>query len=339
MPKSLLLNKHYEYFILKFLFLIPFLFNVHCNQVELSLAPPSEALPPLETTPPVQENRKQKLDLLIVIDNSLSMASRHKTLAEKLKGFSEKLDGIDYQIAVTTADSKEVQTSYRLYSKAWAQFILKIASIYVNPILLFIARYILFDYDSFDSIEPSSSIRYTPDGFGGKLIQFNGENFISPSTYNGENLILESLDRSSEAWCNDDNHDDNNPPPEICSSNYTEPIKVIRQFLRKKNTHNQGFLRDNSLLVALIITDEDLTEFEHKNKNITTQLQWIKDIKPQFKAYGITAQKEDIHNCQANWSGITSTKIQEFIKLSGGKHHSICNNSYTSIFDSIVKDL
>lgn len=44
------------------------------------------------------------VDILFVLDNSTSMASEHRNLAEKINGFLEIVDGLNYHIALTTTD-------------------------------------------------------------------------------------------------------------------------------------------------------------------------------------------------------------------------------------------
>lgn len=288
------------------LLLLLCLSTINCSKITFSAIEQddiTDSEPPITDPPIVFPPANRKLDILIVIDNSSSMLPEHSVIGDRLRGFSDKLkaQSIDYKIAVTTTDAR-VETALRLFFPK----------------------------------------EQTPRGFGGKALSFNGHNFVSSSTSNGENLILSSLDRSLEASCgtsdigSGENWQEDSTNPEVCSTDYEEPIKVIKQFLQQKDTVNLGFLRDNVALVALIITDEDLESFEDKNMNMAQQLESIRALKSNFKAYGIIAQERDISRCQANWSGGTSQKVQEFITLSGGTHRSICDSDYTPIFDQIM---
>ncbi|MBE8222080.1 MAG: hypothetical protein HAW60_05045 [Bdellovibrionales bacterium] len=276
--------------------------TINCSKITFSAIDEdnitgSEPHQPADPSNPVSK----KLDILIVIDNSSSMLQEHSVIHDKLLGFNRKLKskGLDYRMAVTTTDAREVNSLTKLQ---------------------------------------------TPRGFGGKVISFKGKNFVSSSTYNPEELVLASLDRSLEASCGTADLDDNDywledeSDPEICSTDYEEPVKVIKQFLKQKDTANSGFLRSGVPLVALIITDEDIESFDDKNMNMSQQLASIKILKSNFKAYGIIAQEGDIARCNANWSGNVSQKVEEFISLSGGKHNSICDANYVSIFEQIAKD-
>lgn len=297
-------------FISKILLLLLCLGTVNCSKITFSAIkgddlggsePATETPPVVIVLPPVQK----KLDILIVMDNSSSMLPEHSMIEYKLRGFTNKLKakGIDYRIAVTTTDARKEVKAEILKSK-----------------------------------------EQTPRGFGGKAISFDGFNFISSATPNGESLILSSLDRSLEASCgtadidNEQYWQEDAVGPEVCSTDYEEPIKVIKQFLEQKDTVNAGFLQSNTPLVALIITDEDIESFEDKNMNMAQELAAVRALKTNFTAYGIIAQERDIEKCQANWSGNTSRKVQKFIHLSGGAHQSICDNDYTSIFNKIAND-
>lgn len=293
-----------KHFISTAILLIFYLSTINCSKINFKAVDQTDTdgSGPEIPFPPIFTGPVSKLDILFVIDNSLSMVSEHQAIAKKLAGFTKKLAGINYQIAVTTTDSR-VSMSEDL----------------------------------------ALPVQQTPRGFGGKAVSFNGQNFISPSTPNGENLILASLDRSLEASC-DANADkeywgEEPSPVELCSSSSERPIKVIKQFIKQKETANAGFLRDGVALAVVIITDEDATFFNRKNKSIAKKLKAIRLLKPKFKAYGIITEKHDLEKCQSNWSGHTSVKVQKFIKLSGGFHNSICDTNYTSLFDKITKSL
>jgi hypothetical protein len=47
---------------------------------------------------------KTQADILVVIDNSLSMAPEQKNMAERFKDFTQSLSGLDWQLAITTTD-------------------------------------------------------------------------------------------------------------------------------------------------------------------------------------------------------------------------------------------
>lgn len=288
-------------FISRVLLLILGFTTVHCSKITFKVKESGAKTPVIIPPPGIIQNKK--LDLLIVIDNSSSMLPEHPQMAEKLKGILNKLKSVDYRVAVTTTDAR-------------AHFASGLFS-------------------------PRTPM---PLGFGGKALNFNGQTFISASTVDAEKILLASLDRSLEAACGtaDDSADYWENPilaPEVCSSSEEEPTKVIYQFLRQKNTVNLGFLRPDASFVALIITDEDIDAVSGKSIDVSLDLNSIKLLRPEFKAYGVIAEASDVYRCQANWSGEVSIEVQKFITLSGGSHISICDDSYTSILDSIVSNL
>ncbi|MBE8162879.1 MAG: hypothetical protein HAW63_02710 [Bdellovibrionaceae bacterium] len=289
--------------------------TIHCSKISFNAIDQgsTDGSTPVVEPPVPPQPARPKLDLLIVMDNSSSMLDTHAIIESKLIGFTEQLEArnIDYRIAVTTTDARTD------VAKEFAQ-------------------------------TNGTNLTKTPRGFGGKILSFNKSNFISNDTVDGESLVLSSLDRSLEASCGtldtgeSDYWKDDVAEPEVCSTDWEEPTKVIKQFLKQKNTVNAGFLRSNVPLVALIITDEDIDDSTGKgiNLNMAEELSSIRALRSNFKAYGIIAQEQDVSRCQANWSGETSQKVGEFITLSGGVHHSICDSDdYTSIFDEIAASL
>lgn len=57
-------------------------------------------------------------DILFIVDNSGSMSSEHQNMAAKINGFLNEVQGLDYHVAVTTTDTKnltDLGTDGRLY--------------------------------------------------------------------------------------------------------------------------------------------------------------------------------------------------------------------------------
>ncbi len=79
--------------------------NVSTQKVEWSVTPLHKL---------VQSNFKvndyNKVDILFVIDNSGSMAYEQKSMADRVRNFMKIIDGLDWQIAVTTTDARDTQS-------------------------------------------------------------------------------------------------------------------------------------------------------------------------------------------------------------------------------------
>ncbi len=92
-------------------------------------APPATLPPvvePLKIEPPappefIKINRQakikieaqQKVDVLFVDDNSKSMMSTQRQMAQKFNNFIDTLDGLDWQVAITTTDVEQYQNDMR----------------------------------------------------------------------------------------------------------------------------------------------------------------------------------------------------------------------------------
>ncbi|MCK6598726.1 MAG: hypothetical protein L6Q37_10210, partial [Bdellovibrionaceae bacterium] len=54
------------------------------------------------------ENDYRKIDILFVIDNSGSMEYEQKSMAQRTSQFLTLLHGLDFQIAITTTDPRNI---------------------------------------------------------------------------------------------------------------------------------------------------------------------------------------------------------------------------------------
>lgn len=57
-----------------------------------------------------------KADILVVADNSASMADDHKNMAEKMGEFFEEMEGLDWRLGVITTDQKKEKGSLKRFS-------------------------------------------------------------------------------------------------------------------------------------------------------------------------------------------------------------------------------
>ncbi len=62
---------------------------------------------------------KKPLDILFVIDNSGSMTAYQQNMGERISGFLDHLEGLDWQIAVTSTDPNEITRDRRGHRVSW----------------------------------------------------------------------------------------------------------------------------------------------------------------------------------------------------------------------------
>lgn len=324
-----------------------------CNELNFSESLSAGPTPPEPPTPepptPEPPVVSPQLDVLVVIDNSLSMSSKLLAMEEKLQGFTKELGGLDWRLGITTVDSREHESSF---------------------------------FDSGDA--PIS----TPGGFGGKLVSFDGNRkFISSGDSDAEKKILSQLNRYDEAFCGSveedsgdydyiDHLEDDSGGEVFCSSSEPEPLKVITQFVDQLDDANSGFLRSRARLAIVIITDSDEIAPEHFHHEIyeDERASWDESLSfpvtepsavvsklrrafsfKDFAVYGIVAEESDFHlvtgddedaaisgehdlqmaGCQPNWSGIRSVRVGRLVKLTNGRQQSICDKNYLEVFRQI----
>ena len=61
----------------------------------------------------IQNGKPAKLDILVVVDNSRSMAKAQQNMAEKMGSFIDQLSQVDWQLAVTNTDLKSKKYAMR----------------------------------------------------------------------------------------------------------------------------------------------------------------------------------------------------------------------------------
>jgi hypothetical protein len=65
---------------------------------------PTPAPTPVRATEYFSQNSAAKVDILVVNDNSYSMANQQRRMADRFSAFTGNLNGIDYQMGMTTTD-------------------------------------------------------------------------------------------------------------------------------------------------------------------------------------------------------------------------------------------
>lgn len=247
-----------------------------------------------------QPGTQKALDILILIDNSSSMISEHRSMDQKMANFISQLKGVNYRLAVTTTDNRQKAWINGRYTDTPDGFGGKLVS--------FFGERNFVDGDSFRA--------------EGKVIK------ALDRSSEAECFDEETQERE-EIWDIGDQE-----LPELCSTDRVEPLKVVESFL----SSSSDFLRGSSEFVVLIITDEDIHDLE--NQDISASLARIRSIRPDFKAYGVVTEEADLSatRCQSNWSGKTSDGVRQLVNLSGGSFISICESDYGLVFNQIAED-
>ena len=200
------------------------------------VSPPVECPPPIVTqdTPVrVAQNVKNKVDILFVIDNSPSMTPKQKELKNQFPGFMDKLD---------------------TFSPAWYHIGVVTSDLGAGPMSL-------------------GNNACVPGGQGGKLQALPA---VSASLTNCSHVGNDTKSGMSANYIdyNQITHTNNLPTGQDVKTTFTcmasvgdtgcgfehqleSAFRALKQDNADTATANQGFLRDDALLVVVFVTDED----------------------------------------------------------------------------------
>ena len=214
---------------------------------------------------------RRKLDIVFVVDNSISMYEMQKNLSKRLNSFLSSLGSVDWRIGVITTDMRKQDALYQ----------------------------------------------------EGRLIEISSQNkFIDSSMTNYNKLFKQTIKRREHG------------------SSYEYPITALLKSMEKKEDDNQGFFREGSYVVAILLTNEDeykdstvepsdLVTFFNENMNLHNGL----------RVYGISIIPDDEECLKQQDSGSGyGIKVAELVRLTGGKNISICSENYGPGLQGISTD-
>ena len=170
------------------------------------------------------------------------------------------------------------------------------------------------------------------------IINFKNTNDHILTNQNSDfnNLFIKTINRP-ESGCDFD-----------CASSDEQPLKAIKMAIQSEHTSNQGFFREDSSFVAIVITDED--ELSSGPSSATQPDEIVNLIKQtwgnskNFTLYGINIKPKDKDCYEANkrTGGNYGNLIQKLANITGGITGSICDEDYGQSLSSIgnrVKNL
>lgn len=252
---------------------------------------PVDPLPIQKTQTFTQNSSGEKIDILVVVDNSDSMMGEHnkRRIRNMFQNFLETLDGVDYQIGITTTN-------------------------YFNT--------------------------RNVSGWGGTLEGLRGENLkiIKPSTPQKQTLFLSAVDRQEAVKCRTGKRDE----VKACGSNTEQPLRVIQEFVNKRDQENAGFFREDSEFITIVISDEDEA---NENGNIpVTAAEVVSHVNRAFNGnkkytnYSVIIEPGDRECKRTNacWEflclggGEYGNYISELSRISSGRTASICSTDISS---------
>ncbi|MBE8162875.1 MAG: hypothetical protein HAW63_02685 [Bdellovibrionaceae bacterium] len=255
------------------------------------------------------ESSNKQVDILLVVDNSKSMADEHAKMIQKFKNnFIPYLRDLDWRMGVLTTDSREV------FSGGW-----------------------------FSDDIPS------PSGFGGKLLQLNaqGDVYFHKNTPNFIDLFHKTIQRigcntpeqqasfkeestvplseEDQAFCLERNGNE-------------QPFNSIVKSINYKESHNSSFFRDRAHLITIIISDEDeddISELQAADLIQAAKIQWPRKV---LRSYSISVLPKD-QACKdassKDYDAHFGVKLFHLSQLTQGVSLSICQENYAPLFKTI----
>lgn len=254
-----------------------------------------------------QSSNKQ-VDILLVIDNSKSMADEHAKMIQRFQdNFIPHLRDLNWRMGVLTTDANDI----------------------------FKGHWFKEDQES-------------PSGFGGKLLKLNasGDTYFHRGTVDLIPLFHNTIRRIGCNTPEQQNDDTNNSKEDeaFCSqfNGLEQPFRSIIKSINKKDVENNNFFRNKAHLITIIISDED----EDDSSGLEAQdiLDAVTEQWPQkvLRSYSISVLPEDQQCKDASsekYNAKFGTKLFNLSQLTQGASLSICNTNYAPIFNTIGKSI
>ena len=255
----------------------------------------------------------KKLDIIISIDNSLSMEHHQQKLASRFNDLFTSIQDTDWQIAFINSDDDPELTLEDGYHGVFYDLEDQNGEISVNGDTVQILNPSLEDSYDLQELFSNTINRYDKGARYGYLTNSNGEKIDN---------VLRRAGSGSE-----------------------QPLANIINAIEQRNDKNTGFFRQEAALVIIILTNED--ETPPPNYTATTAEEVIQSVienfgaSKQFLTYGIIIEPDDetcLRQEQSNQRGGSySMSIDNLVNDSRtqGITASICEEDYSPILQHI----
>lgn len=202
---------------------------------------------------------------------------------------------------------------------------------------------LISDLDYHVGVITTDMTREAP-GYFGSLDLMDGKSitYITPKTPNKDALFLKTVKRKETRNCFS--------PKSDCGASMEQPMHASIMAMKKRNTNNIGFFRDDAKLAILTVSDEDEKgngSFNPKEpKQVLERAQIEFGPKKVVKGYGIIVQPGD-KKCwrRQGWDfflGLGASygkRVDELARLTGGVTSSICEKDFTDGLREITANM
>ena len=252
------------------------------------------------------QNKKAKLDILVVADTSGSMYHHLNRLGNSLSDLLSVISHYDWQIGITLADHGDHKNPGAL-QQSWK-----------------------------DHFENSRG------RFGSLMRLENGNRILNkkilkPQTSNYEKVFLHSLSHIPKIDCN---------RPPYCSNYLEQPLRSLQTAFKRSLLENQDFFRPQADFVSLIITNEkerreDPSRATSAEEVIESFSRYFSDQNKKFIAYNIIVTDSSCLQSELSKGGTASMSpsIALLAELTGGSNVSLCSKNYGMELKKISQDI
>lgn len=258
--------------------------------------------------------KKDKLDILFVIDNSPTMMNEQPKIGKGFSNFISKLNGLDWRIGITTTDPSEA-TFYMDFSN-------------------------VDDHNFRSNDDGTNGLETKPsDWSGGRLsaLTFGTDiwgrpkekyPYLTPNVKNAQKILSQNLQRR-EQWGSDST--------EGIHTTYRAIERAVANNSKENRLLNKFFRRDAALAVILISDKDDVGSFIRNNpENLIAHVKRSFGEDKVFQFHSIVAHTQSCIKGEGHSYAYNYVKLS---RLTGGVIGDICSDKYERMLVDIGSGL
>ena len=265
----------------------------------------SKSIKPGHLTEYFKISKRDKLEILLVVDVSESMDDNLQEVGRNLQSLLSYIQDKAWRIAFTTADHGDHDSDDRMSAARW---------------------------EDYGGSSPAFGKLMKLERNGKVLDTF----ILNKATAEYENIFRDTLTRG---------HSECDLPPYCQGLNEQPLRSLKAAISRyETDSENSSFFEPNADTIALLITDEDERRKDHKNATtaedvIQTFNRIFEGQKKRLFGFSISIQDEDCYKKESSLLGVAAYGriIGRLAELTGGKNVSLCEEDYGLALQDISK--
>ena len=245
--------------------------------------------------------RKNKIDILFIVDNSFSMMREQAKIDDGFSNFIDHLKGLDWRIGITTTDPNE--------SKMFKDFS--------------------------DTREGVNVI--TADFTGGRLARLYGGGFWDSQTKKYPYMTIHTEKAKKVLARNLKRSEISGMGPQGIHNTYRAIERSLANNTRENRLLNEFFRRDAALAVVVISDNDDVGSFTRNSpENLIAYVKKSFGEDKVFRFHSIVAHTQSCVNGDGRMYAYNYIKLS---RLTGGIIGDICQDKYSNMLSKIGHEL